>query len=220
MSAWQFVVKNKDTILSVFSIIVAIWGVRYGKKAYFVAKQIFNEGIQLDKNKVLQCLSLEFVTDFFIPFAEFKTRTKDIRQLNADYSAILVTVVKDNLKFEMNPASFLYFYNNKGDVWNAVDNLKGMSQTEAFNGIMDFIDDAKLFKKYVEELRELMNGYLADKDHPENKNKTFQQFLDEKNNNRKFKDGLQLVDRLTAHEKNLPKELRISEMTQKLHRNS
>lgn len=83
----EIFLKNNNEVISiligVLSIGVSLCGVYFGKKAYHVTKEIFDKGLRIDKQKVLQQISLEFVIGFFIPLSKFKTATKAI--LNNPY---------------------------------------------------------------------------------------------------------------------------------------
>ena len=60
----KFIIEYNEIIGTVLSVISAVFGIL----SFAVAKQIFKKGINIDKNKVLRQVSLEFVTGFFIPF--------------------------------------------------------------------------------------------------------------------------------------------------------
>lgn len=68
--------KNNNEVISVLigilSIVVSLCGVYFGRKAYHVAKEIFEKGLRIDQQKVLQQISLDFVTGFLFRFPNLR----------------------------------------------------------------------------------------------------------------------------------------------------
>lgn len=150
--------KNNNEVISVLigilSIVVSLCGVYFGRKAYHVAKEIFEKGLRIDQQKVLQQISLEFVTGFFIPLSKFKTATKSILDNPCDTQSVLYVrgLIKDN-RFSV---QFPYFDVHKGDVWDSLNICKDMDQSEAFNTIMDFVEKARNFDRAITDLYRLI----------------------------------------------------------------
>lgn len=70
-----FLKSNNEVIsvlIGIFSIVVSLCGVYFGRKAYYVAKEIFEKGLRIDQQKVLQQISLEFVTGFLFHFQSLR----------------------------------------------------------------------------------------------------------------------------------------------------
>mgnify|MGYP001062493465 CR=1 FL=1 len=70
-----FLKSNNEVIsvlIGILSIVVSLCGVYFGRKAYHVAKEIFEKGLRIDQQKVLQQISLEFVTGFLFHFQSLR----------------------------------------------------------------------------------------------------------------------------------------------------
>lgn len=210
-----------NILIGVVSIGVSVCGVYFGRKAYYVAKEIFDKGLSLDKKKVLQQVSLEFVTDFFIPFSRFKTATRSLLDSPCDMQNVLHVrdLIKDNTFF----VQFPYFDVHKGDIWDSLENCKDMSQSEAFNMIMDFVEKARSFDRINADLYERLDKYL-DSDNLAGKQEravsTLKDFFEtcQSVNQDMFNKGMKMIDELMQYEYKLPKELNISEMKRQLFR--
>ena len=87
-----------NVLIGILSVVVSLFGVYFGRKAYYVAKEIFEKGLRIDQQKVLQQISIEFVTGFFIPLSKFKTATKSILDKPCDTQNVLYvrSLIKDN----------------------------------------------------------------------------------------------------------------------------
>ena len=210
-----------NILIGVVSIGVSVCGVYFGRKAYYVAKEIFDKGLSLDKKKVLQQVSLEFVTDFFIPLSRFKTATRSLLDSPCDTQNVLHVrdLIKDNTFF----VQFPYFDVHKGDIWDSLENCKDMSQSEAFNMIMDFVEKARSFDRINADLYERLDKYL-DSDNLAGKQEravsTLKDFFEtcQSVNQDMFNKGMKMIDELMQYEYKLPKELNISEMKRQLFR--
>lgn len=210
-----------NILIGVVSIGVSVCGVYFGRKAYYVAKEIFDKGLSLDKKKVLQQVSLEFVTDFFIPLSRFKTATRSLLDSPCDTQNVLHVrdLIKDNTFF----VQFSYFDVHKGDIWDSLENCKDMSQSEAFNMIMDFVEKARSFDRINADLYERLDKYL-DSDNLAGKQEravsTLKDFFEtcQSVNQDMFNKGMKMIDELMQYEYKLPKELNISEMKRQLFR--
>lgn len=234
MNGLEVFIKDNNEVLSILisilSLIVALGGALFGGKTYYVTKEIFNKGIQLDKDKVLRQTGLEFVTVFFIPFSKLKTAIKPIQsKTSAEQKALHVSELLNENKFFV---SFSYFDAHKGDVWDSLEHCKGVSQSEAFNMIMEFVEKAVEFNKEIEFMCKNLNGYLECKDLNEDpgcenqneRNKratsTMEEFFDiYVGGNRDMYDrGMKMIEELSKYESMLPDVLNISEMKRELYR--
>ena len=77
----DFIKNNNDMfnlLIGVLGLVVSFLGVYYGKKAYIAANKIFQKGIQIGRKEILEQISLEFTTEFFIPISLFKGGTKNL----------------------------------------------------------------------------------------------------------------------------------------------
>lgn len=219
-----FLINNKEVVsivIGVLSIVVSTCGVYFGRKAYYVAKEIFEKGLRIDQQKVLQQISLDFVTGFFIPLSKFKTATKSIVDNSCDTQSVLHVrgLIKDNT-FSV---QFPYFDVHKGDVWDALIICEDMEQSEAFNTIMDFVEKARSFDRAITDLYGRLNEYLNPKEEAESQKRaasTLKDFFDtcQSVNQETFNKGMKMIEELYEYENKLPKELNISEMKRKLYR--
>ena len=175
--------KNNNEVISVLigilSIVVSLCGVYFGRKAYHVAKEIFEKGLRIDQQKVLQQISLDFVTGFFIPLSKFKIATKSILVNSCDTQSVLH--VRDLIIDNTFSVQFPYFDVHKGDVWDALIICKDMEQSEAFNTIMDFVEKARSFDRAITDLYGRLNDYLNPNDAAESQRRaafTLKDFFD------------------------------------------
>lgn len=217
--------KNNNEVISVLigilSIVVSLCGVYFGRKAYHVAKEIFEKGLRIDQQKVLQQISLDFVTGFFIPLSKFKIATKSILVNSCDTQSVLH--VRDLIIDNTFSVQFPYFDVHKGDVWDELIICKDMEQSEAFNTIMDFVEKARSFDRAITDLYGRLNDYLNPNDAAESQRRaafTLKDFFDTcpSVNQDMFNKGLKMIDDLSQYENKLPKELKIPEMKRKLFR--
>lgn len=219
-----FLKSNNEVIsilIGILSIVVSLCGVYFGRKAYHVAKEIFEKGLRIDQQKVLQQISLEFVTGFFIPLSKFKTATKSIQGSACDIQRVLYVreLIKDN-RFSV---QFPYFDVHKGDVWDSLTICNTMEQSEAFNTIMDFVEKARNFDRVITDLSDRLNDYLNTNKAEESQKRagsTLKDFFDTcpSVNQDMFNKGLKMIDDLSQYENRLPEELRIPEMKRELFR--
>lgn len=218
--------EELNILIGVFSIVLSLCSVIFGiksyniaKKSYSVAKDIFEKGIQLDKQKVLQQVSLEFVTNFFIPLKKLETMIELI--MNNSCNEKETTYVKGLIRDAGFPVNFPYFDSHKGEVWNSLSICKDMDQAEAFNVIMDFLEKAKAFGEILKNLNDLLKKYLNPKEDDERKQRalsTLEDFfaINPSVNQEQFSQGMSMIKELLGYEKKLPKELKISQMKQSL----
>ena len=210
-----------NVLIGILSVVVSLFGVYFGRKAYYVAKEIFEKGLRIDQQKVLQQISIEFVTGFFIPLSKFKTATKSILDKPCDTQNVLYvrSLIKDNT-FSV---QFPYFDVHKGDVWDSLAICKDMEQSEAFNTIADFVEKARIFDRAITDLDERLNDYLNPKNIVESQRRaasTLKDFFDmcQSVNQEMFNRGMKMIDALAQYEHKLPKDLEIPEMKRKLFR--
>jgi tetratricopeptide (TPR) repeat protein len=221
----MFLKSNNEVItflIGVVSILVSFLSAYYGRKAYRVAKEIFEKGLRIDRKKVLQQISLEFVTGFFIPLANFRRVMKPVLEKSYDKEKVLYIrgLIKDNA-FSVR---FPYFDVHKGEVWDSLIICEDMDQATAFNSIMDFAEKARNFDRAVTDLSESLNDYLYANGVEENQrraNSCMKDFFDicQSVNRDMFNQGMRMMEELAQYEYKLPKELEISDMKRKLFRN-
>jgi hypothetical protein len=220
----MFIKNNYDVIgivIGLVGVVVAVFGVIYGRKGYRVAKEIFDKGLRIDKKKVLQQVSLEFVTGFFIPFSKFKTAAKPIQEKTSDAQNVLH--VRNMIEEHTFSVQFPYYDVHKGDVWDSLEICKEMEQADAFNAIADFVEEARKFDRAITDLYERLNDYLSPDNALESQRRagaTLQDFFytSQSVNQEVFDKGMDMMDKLSEYENRLPKELEISEKKRQLYR--
>lgn len=206
---------DSSLIVAGISVVVTALGVYYSSKSYMVAEKIFDKGIQLDKDKILHKLSLEFVNDFFIPLSKFLIKNDYIIESTVEYECIPILLVQGNLTNSID-ATFPYFYANKGDIWEAVFEGDEKEQAKEFVEILEFVEDAERFKRLIEDLRKDICKYIE-----ENKNnvsKTLQDYLKESHKEEKLRTGIELAKKFLNYEKELPPKLDIEGMKSRLNK--
>lgn len=225
MDAIGMFLESNNEVFGVFNgvlgIAVSLWGVYFGRKAYRVAKEIFEKGLQIDKEKILRQISIEFVTGFFIPFSKFKAATKSVLENPCDTQSVLH--VRDLIKDNTFSVQFPYLDVHKGEVWDSLDICKDMEQAEAFNMIMEFVEKARSFDRAITDLHDRLNDYLNVKESEESQKRaasTLKDFFDicQIVNQDIFNRGMKMIEELSEYENKLPKELDIPEMKRKLFR--
>lgn len=215
--------KNNNEVISILigivSIVVSLCGVYFGRKSYRVAKDIFEKGLRIDQQKVLQQISLEFVTGFFIPLSKLQAATEPIRNKSCDELNVLY--VRDLIKDNTFSVQFPYFDVHKGDVWDSLIICKDMEQSQAFNAITDFVENARSLDRAISDLYKRLNDYLNPNDVAERQKRagsTLQAFFNtyQSVNQGIFNRGMNMIEKLLQYEEKLPKELEIPGMKEKL----
>ena len=151
-------ILNKDIniinmLIGVMSLILSGFAVYYGRKAYRVAQDIFEKGIQINKKKVLDEASWEFVSDFFIPLSKLYLVTKAYFPIIEGRYCPQDNPVEDvynELKSIKLPSRFSYWELHKRDIFDALDIDDGLTygktgeqhQINAFLDIFEFVDKA------------------------------------------------------------------------------
>lgn len=223
----KFIIEYNEIIGTVLSVISAVFGIL----SFAVAKQIFKKGINIDKNKVLRQVSLEFVTGFFIPFSKFKLATKFIRN-PSKYNEHRILYVRDVIQNNKFSVQFPYFDAHEGDLWDALDVDKGEKNLDEFNIIIGFVEDARRFDRAITDLYNQLDDYLNPPKQEKMDLSEYEKIIERRTssslgdflntqgvvNMDMFKSGFEMVDKISEYENKLPKKLKISEMKQKLYR--
>lgn len=219
MQLINFITENNamvSTAIGAAGLILSGFGVYYGRKAYVAANNIFENGIRMDKKKVLEQVSLELVISFFIPFSKFKIATDPFRDKPYEKR---VSYLNDALSNTMFQVKFPYFDMHKGELWDSLDSCGEAGQAKAFNRVVAFVEKAHRLEQSIHELQKILDDYLR-QDKGSKANDTLEQFFAERPNVNKelFDKGLDLLDELEELAEKLPEELEIEKMKSLLSR--
>ncbi|MDO4306358.1 MAG: hypothetical protein Q4C77_05945 [Eubacteriales bacterium] len=248
MKIVQFFVENINTIISFLALIMSVmsvWyarkGAKFGEKGYQTAEKIFNEGVQLDCNKVFEQLGLELTMNIIIPFLKFENAVSDcLYNKKEDIFKQKVSEVYSTINNNIFEFSCPYWDMYKGDVWDAFEKLRKDEQkgnekagkgtfnvtTDAFLKIWDFIEKAKDFEKGIGSVCRAMDRYVKEQTGTEEnclrgknnvgKKLTMKGFLDAGGNNYLYSEGKNKVKELGEAIESLPEELNIKDKKQRL----
>lgn len=208
-------------VIEIIGLVIAIVGVVYGRKAYLVAKEIFERGPQIDKKKVLEQLSLEFVIDFFIPLSKFKTATQDIWE--GRYDQVSAIHVRDAIKGSTFSVQFPYFDEHKGEIWDSLTTNKTDDPSEEFKKIMEFVEQARNFDRIMNDLYVRLNEYIDPEKNRKRRRETnpmLKDFIETSMsvNQEIFSTGETMIGKLCEYEDSLPQVLNIANMKKNLFR--
>ena len=157
-------INTINTMIGTMGLILSCFAVYYGRRAYCVAQDIFEKGIQINKKKVLDEVSWEFVSDFFIPLSNlYETLSEYFPKTNGKYRPKKTAVedVYNRLKRIKLPDRFNYWELHKRDVFDALDINEGhvhrKSNDQQKN--KDFFDICGFVEKAL-ELQSMINGVI------------------------------------------------------------
>lgn len=200
-----------STVTGVISVILSGFAVYYGRKAYIVAQEIFEKGISLNKEKVVDQLGLEFVVDIFIPLSKL---IKNIDGCLERYEgnppvSEIYTILKNNRL----PNTFIYYDSHKSEIWYSLTICK--NQEKAFGKIRSFVYEALRFQNTLDDsisgLKRNLNG--------SNKHIKLKDLYQRSSNTKKRINYLrETANKITDFESRLPKELGIAEKKRKIYR--
>ena len=218
---WEFIQYNNiiiSIVIGIIGLIISFFGVYYGKKAYEAANKIFKEGIELDKGKVLEQISLEFVSVFFIPFHDFVRATKNMWE-SESYEKILVEHFLGTINDHRIYINFPYYDLHKGELWSALSICETVDQAKAFNTISKFVEKAKFLADGIGRLAEAMNKYIEERpSKPYGSRVTVEDFLADSSESVKemFRKRNELINDIHDYESKLADFLNIKDMESKL----
>lgn len=210
----KFINENSGWInfwIGILGLILSIISICVGVKAYKVAKEIYEKGVNFDKDKMLTQTRMEFILGFINPFTDFQKKT----QLIYEETFYDETVFRVNklLKKCIFSVEFPYFDVHKGDIFISLEKCED-GQLKAFKKILVFIDKAKCFKKGMDAFVDELNNCLREHEgNPDFDKITIKQFFNEKPYVREdiFKRGVKMQEKMDDCIQNLPKELKIEE---------
>lgn len=229
----DFIKNNNDMfnlLIGVLGLVVSFLGVYYGKKAYIAANKIFQKGIQIGRKEILEQISLEFTTEFFIPFSLFKGGTKNL-WIGRSMDQMRVRDIRNAIKKYKFHIRFSYYDSHKGDLWNALNQDESVKQGDAYRKISEFTEKARGFERMINDLQEMLEDYLECKNYKGPKKKIYQEqkiryeskmtdFLsgcDDKTK-RRVENREKLLEELNFYENQLSRFLSISDIKKKLHK--
>lgn len=221
-------------IVTIIGVLVTLCGVYYGKRAYEVATDIFNKGIQLDKEKVLKETGLDFVLGFIIPFSQFRKAVSPIwdskssektnpKPTTIDDKAdstngvlhLSVRYVCEMLKSNEFHANTPYYKQSKGDVWNALEGNDD-TQAAAFAAITKFEEEVEAFTKSVRFMIGYLEGYIKEEEGIHANDNVEQLFANRSDSKDKFEKAEILFEEVESCIQGLPKELNIEAIKERL----
>lgn len=234
---WDWIEKFAtiaSLLVGVISVIVASVSVYYSKKAYEVATDIFNKGIQLDKEKILKDVGLNFVTGFIKPFYQFRKSTNLIwpkidlskegkskpttvgdEEDDGSMLQLGVNYVCQLLKSKEFDVNISHYEQNKGDVWNALEG-EGKNQGEAFAAITKFEEETEVFSNSMSYMIGYLEKYLNEKDGLHSKDSISQLFDNCPGSRELFGKAGKMLDEVEKSIQGLPDELKVNEVMEKL----
>ncbi len=172
MEVLQDILKQNSAEISAavgcIGLLISIFGVRYSYKSYKTALDIFNKGIQLDKQKILEQVSLELVINFCIPFSKFCSATEEIWDgMNVSTGKIDkmdISYIRTCLSNKAFSVNFPYINLHKGEIWDALKECDEMPQAKDFNLLMEFLEKAKKFDRFILDIHGQIDEYMNPKD--------------------------------------------------------
>lgn len=211
-------------LVGIIGLTLSAFGVYYGRKAYRVAQDIFDDGLQIQKQEVLSHLSVEIITEFINPLNKFKISTNSL--WTNTYDTQNVFTVRDILKDNAFSVEFPYFDIHKGDIWDSLTVCGEAEQGKAFNDILNFVNKAKRFGDAVNNLCRALDECLEDIKEISHNTTLNDLFEKCKNSNKKyylnkniFDRGREMIKEISDYVEKLPKELEISEMQRSIYIN-
>lgn len=216
-----------STAVGCIGLFISALGVWYGRKAYITALNIFHKGIQIDKQKILEQVSLELVINFCVPFSKFCNATENIWDgmsvSTGRIDKMEISYIRTSLSNKAFSINFPYIDLHKGEIWDALENCDEMTQAEAFNMLMEFIEKAKKFDRFILDIYGRIDGYMNPKDPVLAKNRASAKVEDFFADFKEYdKSVFQEMDRsirdIRQSENKLPKLLEIDVMKTKLYR--
>ena len=216
-----------SAVVGCIGLLISAIGVWYGRKGYITAMNIFHKGIQIDKQKILEQVSLELVINFCIPFSRFCNASKEIwDSMNVSTGKIDkmdISYIRRSLSNKAFSVNFPYINLHKGEIWDALKECDEMTQAKAFNLLMEFIEKAKKFDSFLLDIHGRIDEYMNPKDSvlaEKRASAKVEDFFDDFKEYDKsiFNEIDRCVKEIMQSEANLPKVLEIDEMKTKLYR--
>lgn len=209
------IVQNYNGIISLCGAAASVAGAFFGYKAYCTAKDIFKKGIQIDKDKTLQQLGLEFFINFIKSFDLFINDMSFIWE-SGDYSQNkaweLVAVLNKNNFI----TDFSYFEKHRGEIWIALSEISGQKskkQTEEFESICIFVEKSKKLNSGINYIRNDLQRFINSASIKPT-DITLEEYYDSLKNNEKrsFDDGIKLIKIVEKSINELPLSLKIEDI--------
>lgn len=206
---------------------VSALGVWYSYKSYKTALDIFNKGIQIDKQKILEQVSLELVINFCIPFSKFCSATEEIWDgMNVSTGKIDkmdISYIRTCLSNKAFSVNFPYINLHKGEIWDALKECGEMPQAEAFNLLMEFLEKTKKFDRFILDIHGRIDGYMNPKEPDLTKKRASAKVADffaefKEYDKAIFNEINRRINEIKKSEDELSKVLKINEMKTKLYK--
>lgn len=205
-------------IISLCSVLASMAGAFFGYKAYRTAKDIFKKGIQIDKDRVLQQLGLEFFVNFIKGFDQFLLDV-NFMQKRDFYFDNKVGELAQVLNKNNFTVDFSYFEKHKGEIWVALSetlNEENKKQAEEFESICRFIELSRKLSNGMNYTRNDLQKYI-DSNHINSANVTLAEYYDslKSSERKKFDEGIKLIEIVKNSIQYLPSSLKIEEIRKK-----
>lgn len=218
-----------NTIVGVIGVVISALGAFFGYKAYDTALDIFEKGIQINEQKILNQVSLELVMDFCIPFSKFSEATEmiwdGINVSTGKIEQMEISYIRTSLNNRAFSINFPYIDLHKGEIWDALGKCEGMNMTqaEAFKLLMDFTDKARKFDRFLTDISERINYYMNPNDPKlakERASAKVEKFFEEYKGYNKsvFSEVDRMIKDIKQDEIKLSKVFRINEIKKELYR--
>jgi hypothetical protein len=202
-----------STVMGGISIVVAVIGVYYGRKASITASQIYKDGIKNNKDKICKQVGLEFVVHFINPFVEFKYATNKI-WYESNFNDTNVMYVRDTLKDHFFKVEFPYYEQNKGEIWYAFSELTENKQAEAFKIVSEFVVTTKAFNEGIKTVLHSLDKFLSNNGNIDKHMVDF--FKADDVNKSQFENGIKAMAEVDKHIEKLSTILEIETLKSNL----
>ena len=217
-------INTINTMIGVMGLILSGFAVYYGRKAYCVAQDIFEKGIQINKKKVLDEVGWEFVSDFFIPLSDlYEVVTEYFPKKNGKYCPKDNTVeaVYNEFKRIKLPDRFDYWELHKRDAFDALDINEGhenrktgeQHQDKAFFDICEFVGKALELQNRINVVVDKLKKISTTERDGGSKKVRLDELFDTMDENGRISKELDelfnQMETLLKYENKLPKELNI-----------
>lgn len=199
-----------SAVTGIISVILSGFAVYYGRKAYLVAQDIFEKGISINKEKVINQLGLEFVVDMFIPLSKLKKSLYEYYE--DDIQNVLVQELFSVLKNNKLTDRFVYYESHKSEIWDSLTICA--NQEIAFSEIRSFVNNVERFQNKLDGIITV----LDDKDNLKGEKRLKDIFGEDDKLTKKFSDLMSGLNEVLAFEKKLPDELGILDKKNRMYR--
>jgi hypothetical protein len=141
-------------LISVIGVVLSSFAVYYGRKSYCVAQSIFEEGIKMNKKKVLDQVGWELALNLVIPLSTLKNSLLDLKKNDKD---VKITDLYSVLKSIKLPNNLNYCESHMSEIWDSLTICN--SSDEAFNIIRKVLETYSVFHNKTSGIITTLEGY-------------------------------------------------------------